>query len=78
MTKKIFSVKSSSLFFDDELKGLKPNTSRFTDDWLPENWDSFYNATHIRVFNSDNNKNFCRVIKHKCTYRNLAIISWVN
>ena len=75
---RIFRVKSSPIYFDDELNGLKPNTERFTDDWDQTKWNDFYNADLIQVENTDTGKIFSRRIKHKCTYKNIAVISWVH
>lgn len=75
MNKKIFSVNSSPDYFDDEITMVKNNTVRFTDDWSPEKWDSYYHATHLHTTNTETNESFLVEIRHKCTYKNIAIIT---
>lgn len=73
----IFKVKSDDEFFYKEMKGLKPNTERFTDDWSDKKWKQFRNAIYIEVQHTRHDYlTFRRKITDKSVYKNLAIISW--
>lgn len=72
----IIEFKSSPEFFDDECSGVKNNTARFTDDWGSARFADFNFATHIKIINSETKECFIRKIRHKCRYKNLAIITW--
>jgi len=53
------------------------NTVRITDDWTKERWDRYYESTHIIIEHKKTAKTFGREIRHKCTYKNMAIITWI-
>jgi len=74
--KRYFDCMSSREYFTNEATDVKNNTSRFTDDWGKEKWACFKNATHIRITVVDGTAVFNRKIRHRCTYKNLAIITW--
>lgn len=74
--RKIIRFKSTPQNFEKEEKGIKNNTVRFTNDWTPERWNDFHNATHVEIERSTDYKSFYRPISDKTVYRNVAIISW--
>ncbi len=76
MEQRIMMVKSNEDNYFIEEKDIKNNTTRFTNDWNKIRWDEYYDATHIQVYLNKTKKNFIRKIRHKCTYRTLAIITW--
>jgi len=73
----IIKFKTDSDKYPSELEDIKNNTIRFTDDWDIKRWGKVQLATHIKIINAgDQRQYFVRKIRHKCTYKNLAIITW--
>lgn len=72
----IIILKSIPDNWKKEKLGLKSNTIRFTDDWDNARWNQFYNATHVVIKKTTDDKDFLRKITDKTVYKNIAIISW--
>jgi len=68
--------KSMREFFVMEKTNIKRNTVRFTDDWSANRWAEFDSAEYVGIEMVELPARFRRKIKHKCKYKNLAIISW--
>jgi len=73
----IIEFKSKKEFYHIEESDVKNNTARFTDDWDKKRWDKYKYATHIQISQAEGFMSFIREIRHKCTYKNIAIITWI-
>jgi hypothetical protein len=73
---KTIPFKSTPENWEAEQDYRKRNTVRFTDDWDKARWDLFYEADHVEITNTETKMKFTRVLSHKCTYKNIVILSW--
>lgn len=75
---KVIEFWSLPVYFEPEKKGLKRNTVRFTDDWTADRWMLFKDAKFVRIkeYDKASRASFMKKIVHRCTYKNVAIISW--
>lgn len=72
----VIEFKSVPEYYAVESADIKRNTERFTDDWDNKRWLEFFAATRVRIKNTRTDETFERIIQHKCTFENIAIISW--
>jgi len=68
--------KSIPEYYNVEIRNIKRNTVRFTDDWNDVRWNAFNESNIVCIKNTQTNEIFTREIKHRCTYKNIVIISW--
>ena len=75
---KTITFKSIPDNWNKEFAGIKPNTTRFVDDWDEDRWDLFFTATHIEIINTKTNDTFRRKIVDKTQFpeKKCVVVSW--